>query len=525
MIYCHLRYAIYLLSGLTRVSAIDLDINSTESIQNATAIEVVNLLSNSTLDGTVSPLYDDPLNSVKDEASIYMTLIPFWNATKNATYNNLIMKRMESQKPTVFNASFNSTNTKPSAAIWGLAAMAAAEVDFPTDSSESWLKCAANLHSKILWKNSQSCIGGLAPESPDLIGQQFGYFTGIYFQLTTRLAYASSGDRQRFFADRASAIWLWSVENQILDQINWSVSSLVAGTHNDSTCFVLKDWKLAASYGLWLSGAVYMFKITNTDLWRTRVDGLLDSTLTSFFTRNMIVEVGDLADGLGAVEQPKYSTQPGKGFLALWLASISILMPEVADSIDSKLRSTAVTLAQQCDGSSNHTVCGSDWTSSMYDEAPSFGNTLNVVNILVSNLMISKASSSVPKNTGNKTSKVQKANDTSPSNGDSATISDGAIASAVIGSVIGAAMILGAIFWGFRKWKDQTYGRFEKDEDGKVMKAKEKPLDPAEIWTGPSGATAQLHGSPIQELPNHVIIEMHEDTAAAISGSVRPELA
>ncbi|KAJ5648619.1 hypothetical protein N7490_004991 [Penicillium lividum] len=526
MIHYHLDYAIFLLSGLMRVYAIILDINSTdaESIQNATAIQVVNLLSNSTIDGTVSPLYD-PFNSVKDEAYIYMTLLPFWNTTKNTTYNNLIMRRMESQKSTIFNASFNSTNTKPSAAIWGLAAMAAAEVDFPTDSSESWFNCAADLHSKIVWRNSQSCTGGLTADSPDLLGQQFGYLTGIYFQLTSRLAYASSGDRRRFYADRASTIWLWSVNNRILDQRDWSINSLVAGTDNDTACFVLKDWKLAASYGLWLSGAVYMFKITNTDLWKTRVDGLLDSTLASFFTQNMIVEIGDLADGLGAVEQPRYSTQPGKGFLALWLASISILMPEVADGIDSKLRSTAITLAQQCDGSSNHTVCGSDWTSSVYDEAPSFGNTLNVVNILVSNLMISTPATISPGNTENNTSKVPKASDTSSGDGDSGKISDGAIASSVIGSVIGAAMIIGAILWGFRKWKDQSRGQAEKNKAGKVEKARGEPLDPAELWNSPGDTTAQLRSSPIQELPNHVIVEMHQEPAFTISSSVRHELA
>ena len=106
----------------------------------------------------------------------------------------------------------------------------------------------------------------------------------------------------------------------------------------------------------------------------------------------MIVEVGDLVDGLGAVNQARYSTEAGKGFLALWLSSVSNLMPEVANRINAKLRRTAITLAQQCGGASNHTVCGSDWTSSVYDNAPSFGNTLNVANILVSNLIISQTS-------------------------------------------------------------------------------------------------------------------------------------
>ncbi|CDM28454.1 Glycoside hydrolase, family 76 [Penicillium roqueforti FM164] len=263
MIYCHLGYAAWLMSSLTRVSAIDLDINSTESIQNAATIQVTNLLSNSTIDGSVSPLSDDPFHGVKDEASVYITLLAFWDTTKNSNYNNLVIDRMDSQRPTIFNSSYNSTNTRPSTAIWGLAAMTAAEVGFPTDSSESWFNCAVNLHSKLMWKSGHFCTDGLSPDSQNLIGQQFGYLTGTYFQLTSRIAYASSGEQRRFFADRASAVWSWSVKNHILNESDWTINSLVAGMDNNTACFVLKDWRLASSYGLWLSGAAYMFKMVS----------------------------------------------------------------------------------------------------------------------------------------------------------------------------------------------------------------------------------------------------------------------
>lgn len=170
---------------------------------------------------------------------------------------------MDSQRPTIFNSSYNSTNTRPSTAIWGLAAMTAAEVGFPTDSSESWFNCAVNLHSKLMWKSGHFCTDGLSPDSQNLIGQQFGYLTGTYFQLTSRIAYASSGEQRRFFADRASAVWSWSVKNHILNESDWTINSLVAGMDNNTACFVLKDWRLASSYGLWLSGAAYMFKMVS----------------------------------------------------------------------------------------------------------------------------------------------------------------------------------------------------------------------------------------------------------------------
>ncbi|KAF9251893.1 CAZyme family GH76 [Penicillium roqueforti] len=508
MIYCHLGYAAWLMSSLTRVSAIDLDINSTESIQNAATIQVTNLLSNSTIDGSVSPLSDDPFHGVKDEASVYITLLAFWDTTKNSNYNNLVIDRMDSQRPTIFNSSYNSTNTRPSTAIWGLAAMTAAEVGFPTDSSESWFNCAVNLHSKLMWKSGHFCTDGLSPDSQNLIGQQFGYLTGTYFQLTSRIAYASSGEQRRFFADRASAVWSWSVKNHILNESDWTINSLVAGMDNNTACFVLKDWRLASSYGLWLSGAAYMFKMTDTDLWKTRVEGLLDNTLTSFFTRNMIVEVGDLVDGLGAVNQARYSTEA-----------------EVANRINAKLRRTAITLAQQCGGTSNHTVCGSDWTSSVYDYAPSFGNTLNVVNILVSNLIISQTSGSVANNTENDSGAASKANDTSTGGGDSDKISDGVIASAVVGSVGGAALIIGAISWGFRKWKDQTYDAVRKDEPGKKGYTGGSQSDPADHLYGHSTVTDQVHGGLIQEVPNNGIAELHEEAATTLSSNVRHELA
>lgn len=239
----------------------------------------------------------------------------------------------------------------------------------------------------------------------------------------------------------------------------------------------------------------------------------------------MIVEVGDLVDGLGAVNQARYSTEAGKGFLALWLSSVSNLMPEVANRINAKLRRTAITLAQQCGGTSNHTVCGSDWTSSVYDYAPSFGNTLNVVNILVSNLIISQNSGSVANNTENDSGAASKANDTSTGGGDSDKISDGVIASAVVGSVGGAALIIGAISWGFRKWKDQTYDAVRKDEPGKKGYTGGSQSDPADHLYGHSTVTDQVHGGLIQEVPNNGIAELHEEAATTLSSNVRHELA
>lgn len=237
------------------------------------------------------------------------------------------------------------------------------------------------------------------------------------------------------------------------------------------------------------------------------------------------MEVGDLTDGLGAVEQARYSTEAGKGFLALWLASVSNLMPEVADQIDAKLRSTAVTLAQQCGGSSNRTVCGSDWTSSIYDDAPSFGNTLNVVNILVSNLIVSKAADSIANKTEKDSGGVSKASDTSDGGGDSRTISDGAIASAVIGSISGAAIITWAIFWGLRKWKDHNYDAVQKDEPGKKEYTSGQRSDPAETLHGHSRTTDQVHRRLFQELPNNVIAELHEEAATTLSSNGRHEMA
>lgn len=429
--------------------------------------------------------------------------------------------------------------------------MAAAEADFPNNSQESWFDCAVTLHSKVKWKSGDSCTDGLAPDSPNRIGQQFGYLTGIYFQLTSRIAYASSGEHRRFFADRASAVWVWSVNNLILNESDWTINSLVAGTNNDTACFILKDWRLRCCVYV-QNGELAQQKSapchapiilplfhfssskfcktltryvqTDTDLWKTRVEGLLDNTLTSFFTRNMIVEVGDLVDGLGAVEQAKYSTEAGKGFLALWLASVSKLMPEAADRIDAKLRTTAVTLAQQCGGSSNHTACGSDWTSSIYDDAPSFGNTLNVVNILVSNLIISKTAGSIADQSENGSGDGSKPNDTSTGGRDSGTISDGAIASAVVGSVSGAAIIIGAISWGLRKWKDQSYDAVRKDEPDKNEYTRGQQSDPAEHVNGHSRAADQVPRRLIQELPNNVIAELHEEVATTLSSNVPHEL-
>ncbi|PWY68602.1 hypothetical protein BO70DRAFT_400231 [Aspergillus heteromorphus CBS 117.55] len=368
------------------VSAIDFNINNNETIKKSATVEFENLLVNGVLDGTLSPIND----SGYPEGMLYSSLIPYWSATGNATYNSLILMRMESVETSVFNATWKGADVPTSEYVsWGLAAMAAADVDFPFPGDRkksAWVFWAMAVGYKLdmIINRGAVCDGGLYDDESQKNGTEFDWFSnGAYFQLVSRIALAFPPNKGTFinYADNA---WSWSEKNGMVNTTDWTVSQMVSNTTtvNGSTCTAVDTSRWSYAYGLYLSGAAHMYNVTGSDTWRTRTEGLLNSTLDTFFVNNILVEVGN-----GSASVANHPSIAFKGFLALCLASVANLIPDMADQIVPLLKDTAVAVAEQCDGSSNQTVCGSDWGNSTYNNDPSFGNTWNAANVFTSYLL------------------------------------------------------------------------------------------------------------------------------------------
>ncbi|RAL01325.1 glycoside hydrolase family 76 protein [Aspergillus ibericus CBS 121593] len=516
-----------LLGSPARVSALELDINSTQSIKDAAAVTVANTLSNSSLSGDVNPVYGDDnqwlFNSSTVEAWLYSTLIPFWNLTGNDTYNDLITKRMYSKADLELGTSWEESNndTNMNHAAWALAAVTAAEMGFPAESSNvSWLTYAEQAEGTLLstFDFSTICGGGLEAENDDLSlnnrSVKDAVSNGEFFQLASRLAYLTSGDDQSGYASDAEKVWEWSVDSEMVLESNWTINFLVINTTASGNCtgYYGNRIEYTYPYGLYLSGAAYMYNVTGAATWKTRAEGLLNTTLSMFIEEGVIVERGFNEDpdlgwaGDVVWDDDEYAL---KGLLASCLAVTTRFLPDTIDTIEPILRSTAKAVAKQCSGMSNGTVCGSDWTISSYDYNTNFFSSMSAVNALTANLMMAQDSVSASSD-GASTSGTGVGTE---GDGSSSGLSGGDIAGIVVGSVAGVALVAAAAFFVFRKKRKGTVGgavpeeHTATDSKGNYQAAEVEPNEIAELPQGAASYTfAEMDTDtrvepPPQELP------------------------
>ncbi|OJZ80995.1 glycoside hydrolase family 76 protein [Aspergillus luchuensis CBS 106.47] len=510
---CYQAWISLLLGLSVTVAALDLDINSTQSIKDAATVTVQNTLTNSSLSGNVNPVYGDSnewiFNSSTVEAWLYSTLIPYWNLTGNDTYNELISKRMYSMAGLELGDSWSESDndTNMNHAAWALAAVTAAEMDFPADSSKkSWLTYAGQAQGTLrsTFKFQDICGGGLEIAN-DAVQETNGSMkdalsNGEFLQLSSRLAYITTGDNQSSYADDAIMIWDWCVKNDMLVESNWTINYLVTNTTATGNCTAMATTNAEYTYfyGLYMSSAAYMYSVTGSAVWKTRAEGLLDSIMGMFVNDGVIRDLGMLLEpdeGVMSTSWDDDSADALKGLLASCLAVVTHLLPDTVNTIEPLLRSNAEAVANQCSGMSNGTVCGSEWTDSTYDKEPNFFSSMSAVNAFTANLLMAKSSYS-PSTTGtstNGTSTNGTSTDTK-SGGSSGGLSGGDIAGIVIGSVAGAGLVAAVAFFLLRKKKQAASGAevaSEKntttDYQGGYQAAELEPREVAEL---PQGATS-----------------------------------
>ena len=227
-----------------------------------------------------------------------------------------------------------------------------------------------------------------------------------------------------------------------------------------------------------------------------------------------MVEVGYDSSSMGTAEQSTMSIFPFKGFLALCLASVAKLMPDLADRIVPLLEDTAVAVAEQCDGTSNQTVCGSDWGSSKYNNDTSFENTWNAANVFTSKLLAPETSKS-----GNSTSSGNsKSGDTSKSTKSEKGISKAVIAGAVVAAAAGVALIVAAIVFALRRNQRRIpVPTKEPEEPYSLAQTRRGPAEMAQTRYVPemyNGMTTELPGRVDASATRY---DPHEMDSAAVS--------
>ncbi|KAJ9295117.1 CAZyme family GH76 [Paecilomyces variotii] len=428
-------------------AAIDLDLDSPESIKNAAKTAAAGMMKYYTGDhlGDVPGNLPDPYYWW-EAGAMFGALIDYYYYTGDKQYVDVTTQAMLWQVGPEANympPNQSKTLGNDDQGFWGMAAMTAAETRFPNppEDQPQWLALAQAVFNTQAprWDNA-TCGGGLKWQ---IFSFNNGYnykntiSNGCFFNLASRLAVYTGNETYAEWAERAfdwvMAIGLGTPDYTFFD-----------GTDDTQNCTSLNHIQWTYNSGVFMMGAAAMYKFTNgSETWRTRLEGIIRGA-NIFFENNVMTEVACESNGKCNVDQRSF-----KAYLARWMAATIKLAPFTHDLLLPKLQASAMAAAQQCSGPDN--ACGLRWTmGAQYDGSLGVGEQMSAMEIFQSNL-IDQTPDPVTNMTGG-TSKGDYSAGTGASDDDSLhdyedriTVADRAGAGILTGLVI--IFTLGGAYW------------------------------------------------------------------------------
>ncbi|RAL65946.1 hypothetical protein DID88_005607 [Monilinia fructigena] len=356
-----------IIAGSHVANAIEVDLTSTASIKSAASTIAYDMMTYYTGNKTGGIPGNLPQPYYWWEAgAMFGSLIDYWYYTGDSTYNDVTTEAMLFQTgPDNDYMTPNQTKTEGNddQGFWGLAAMSAAEAVFNTQAPR--------------WDDS-TCGGGLRWQ---IFTFNNGYnyknsiSNGCFFNLGARLAKYTGNDTYAQWADKT---WDWMESVGLLDE-NYYVYD---GSDDTINCTKLNHIQWTYNAGAFLLGAANMYNYTNgSDLWRGRVEGLLNGTHV-FFQNNVMMEVACENNGKCDIDQQSF-----KAYLARWLAATTKMAPFTYDAVMALLRPSAAGAASSCTGGDNGRTCGLNWRTGKWDGFYGVGEQMAALEVIQSNLI------------------------------------------------------------------------------------------------------------------------------------------
>ncbi|CAG8088732.1 unnamed protein product [Penicillium salamii] len=413
--------ALHILPFTSHVYALELNVDSQESIKNAGSTAASNMMKWYKEFSTDNPGFLS--RSWWEGAALFLACLNYWHATNDTTYNEEMSIALQHQGG-------SNGNYLPSWAIgtgnddqmfWGLAAITAAEYNFPNrPSGDTWLTLAERVFYNQKspqgggWETS-ICGGGLRWQKDVW---QSGYTmknavsNGGFFMLAARLAWFKQADGAEF-AEWAENVWDWSTNVNLVNNKTWGVADSVReGTGGPDGCTLPDHTRWTYNYGVYLSGAAYMYAYTNDSKWLDITNGLMDSLFATFFLPQYGGVISDRCEPTGQCDED--ANRPiFKGLTISWLADIALIIPSLKEKILPKLQVSAEGAAKACTGD-NQNLCGNRWWYGKYDGQNSMENAMSGSQMMSAIMVKFLDSSSVPVSTatgGNGTSDPHAATD------------------------------------------------------------------------------------------------------------------
>ena len=260
----------WLLLAARGASAIELDVNSEASVQNAARAIASNIMTRYQNSSNVVGLFPDPYY-YWESGLAWDSMINYASLTGDSQWNDLIIEAIFYQRgpDNAFmppNQTMSLGNDDQS--TWALAAMTAAEKDFPIPQGapiSSWAELAVNVFEAqaARWDND-TCNGGLRWQ---IFSFNNGYnyknsFTnGNFLQLAARLGRYTGNQT---YLDWAESVFYWSIGVGLIDKR----AQVFDGTDTSQNCSQINRIQWTASIGTYLSGSAYAVNDVSTE-WKS----------------------------------------------------------------------------------------------------------------------------------------------------------------------------------------------------------------------------------------------------------------
>ncbi|KAH8902975.1 glycoside hydrolase, partial [Coniochaeta sp. PMI_546] len=314
---------------------------------------------------------------------MWNTLIDYWRATGDSSYNDLVTQGILWQvgpgnnfMPPNVTASLGNEDQ----GFWAMAATTAAETNFTNPSTSpdtQWLALAKNVFETqaARWDESEDqCGGGLRWQIP-LSNNGYDYknsiSTGVLFNVAARLSHLTGNTTYADWADKA---WTWMESVGYLDH-----GAIYDGAHVEKNCTDINKVQFSYTLGVFIQGAAHMYNSTNADAaWRDRLSTLVNATST--FTGDNCVPVERACETHNTCTTDMLAF---KGIFLRGLAASAQLAPFTESKLSCVFKGAATAAAASCDDAGDKGAqCGFVWTTGKDDGLHGAGEQMNALTAL-----------------------------------------------------------------------------------------------------------------------------------------------
>ncbi|EME45735.1 glycoside hydrolase family 76 protein [Dothistroma septosporum NZE10] len=409
-------------AGLQLVNAIDLDPNNVTSIKAAARTLAFALQSYYVNNQTTTPpgmvgTWPGPTWYWWKGGAIWGGMVDYWAYTNDSAWNTVTQQGILAQVGPYYNfepPAYNGNLGNDDQAFWALAAMSAAEYDFPVAQGQNvtWIDLAKAVFDRQVARwDTATCGGGLRWQVFEA-NQGWNYKNSIsnggLFQIAARLARYTGNQT---YIDWSEKTWEWMSDIGLVSP-SYQVFD---GSDVLKNCSELDHTQWTYNPAVMIYGTAALANLTDDPIWKNRTEGLLTSienTYFSVFPNATDIMVESACEPTNNCDDDQLSF---KAYLSRWLAKSAVVYPAILPNVQKYLTTTALGVAKACTGNATGDACGQKWYTGGFDGRTGYDQQLTALETVQALLLLNGAAPKMfPDTSDNVTIQVRPVTSTFP---------------------------------------------------------------------------------------------------------------